>query len=196
MAGSVNKVTLIGNLARDPEIRKFDSGGEVANMRLITSESWNDKKSGERRDRSEGHNIVIYNERLIDVVSKYCKKGDKLYIEGALTTRKYTDKNGNDAYATEIVLQQYRGELQMMGSAGGAGGGGEGGGDQFYDSNADNRGGGASRGGGNGGGGDRGGNSGGGRGDGGGRSGGGGGGNVGGGNRGGFSDDLDDDVPF
>jgi single-strand DNA-binding protein len=189
MAGSVNKVTLIGNLARDPEIRKFDSGGEVANMRLITSESWNDKKSGERRERSEGHNIVIYNERLIDVVSKYCKKGDKLYIEGALTTRKYTDKNGNDAYATEIVLQQYRGELQMLGSPGGAGG--EGGGDQYYDSNSDNRGGGGgSRGGGGDRGGrndDRGGDRGGSR---------GGGGNVGGGNRGGFADDLDDDVPF
>lgn len=118
MAGSVNKVTLVGNLARDPEIRSLNNGsGEVANMRLITSESWNDKASGERRERSEGHNIVIFNERLIDVVKKYCKKGDKLYIEGALTTRKYQDKHGNDAYATEIVLQQYRGELQMLGGA-------------------------------------------------------------------------------
>lgn len=191
MAGSVNKVTLIGNLARDPEIRSFDNGGSVANMRLITSESWTDKKSGERRDRSEGHNIVIYNERLIDVVQKYCKKGDKLYIEGALTTRKYQDKNGNDAYATEIVLQQYRGELQMMGGAGGGGGDG---GDQYYDSNADSRGG---RGGGGGGrGGDDRGQQ---------RGGGGGrdndrgqqrGGGSSGGGRGGYQDDLDDDVPF
>lgn len=116
MAGSVNKVTLIGNLARDPEIRTT-SNGEVANMRLITSESWNDKDSGERRERSEGHNIVIYNERLINVVKKYCKKGDKLYIEGALTTRKYQDKNGNDVYTTEVVLQRYRGELEMLGGA-------------------------------------------------------------------------------
>lgn len=185
MAGSVNKVTLIGNLARDPEFRSFDNGNEVANLRLITNESWTDKTSGERKDRSEGHTIVIFNERLIDVVRKYCKKGDRLYIEGSLKTRKWQDKDGNDKYTTEIELQKYRGELQMLG---GSGGGADQGDDGDRSDNSGDRGG--NRGGGNQGGGNRGGGNYGGQG-GGSQSGG----NQGGG-RGGFDAEIDDDVPF
>ena len=111
MAGSVNKVTLIGNIARDPEFRTFDNGNKVCNLRLITNETWTDRE-GQRQDRPEGHNIVIFNERIVDVAEKYLKKGDKIYIEGALRTRKWQDKEGNDRYTTEIRAEQ----MQMLGS--------------------------------------------------------------------------------
>jgi single-strand DNA-binding protein len=110
---SVNRVTLIGNLGRDPEIRTSQNGNKIANLSLATSESWKDKNSGERKSRSEWHRIVIFNERLVDIAEKYLKKGSKIYLEGALQTRKY-EKDGADHYATEVVLQQYRGEIVML----------------------------------------------------------------------------------
>jgi len=124
MAGSVNKVILVGNIGADPDIRSFASGGRVANLRLATSDSWRDKNSGERRERTEWHNIVIYNEGLVKVVEQYVKKGAKLYIEGQLQTRKWQDQSGQDRYTTEIVLQNFRGELQMLDSRGGDNSGG------------------------------------------------------------------------
>ena len=132
MAGSVNKVILIGNLGRDPEIRSMQNGGRVANLSLATSENWKDKNTGERREKTEWHRVVIFDDRLIDVVEKYVTKGSKLYIEGQLQTRKWTDKDGQDKYSTEVVLQRFRGELTMLdskGSSGGGGGGDYGGGD-------------------------------------------------------------------
>ena len=128
MAGSVNKVTLIGNLGRDPEIRSLQDGNKVANLSVATSESWKDKSSGERRERTERHRVVIFNERLIDVVEKYLKKGAKVYLEGALQTRKWTDQSGAEKYTTEVVLQRFRGELVMLDGRSGGGGGSEGGG--------------------------------------------------------------------
>ncbi|AQX27907.1 MULTISPECIES: single-stranded DNA-binding protein [unclassified Bartonella] len=116
MAGSLNKVILIGNLGADPEIRRLNSGDQVANLRIATSESWRDRNTNERKERTEWHNIVIFNENLIKVVEQYLKKGSKIYIEGQLQTRKWQDQNGNDRYTTEIVLQKYRGELQMLDS--------------------------------------------------------------------------------
>ena len=186
MAGSVNKVILVGNLGADPEIRRLNSGEPVANLRIATSESWRDRQSGERKDKTEWHSVVIFNENLAKVAEQYLKKGAKVYIEGQLQTRKWTDQQGNDKYTTEIVLQKFRGELQMLDSRGEGGGGGGGrfegggsGGDRFAS------GGGSSRGG------DYGGN------------------NNSGGNdfgrsspqqqqqqSGGFSHDLDDDIPF
>jgi len=194
MAGSLNQVSLIGNIARDPEVKTFDNGGKVCNLRLITNETWTDKE-GARQERAEGHNVVIHNERIIEVAEKYLKKGDKVFIQGTLRTRKYNDKDGNERYTTEIDVPRYNGTMTMLPSGGNSG---DGGGDSHYDSN--DRSGGGNRGGG--GGGNRGGGSGGG--DRGGYGGGGGnaargGGNSGGnsgGGRGGFSDDLDDDVPF
>jgi single-strand DNA-binding protein len=126
MAGSVNKVILVGNLGRDPEIRSTQDGTRVANLSLATSESWRDKNTGERKERTEWHRVVIFNERLVDVVEKYVKKGSKLYVEGALQTRKWTDNTGAEKYTTEVVLQRFRGELTML-DARGAGGGGIGG---------------------------------------------------------------------
>ena len=126
MAGSVNKVILIGNLGRDPEIRSLQDGNRVANLSVATSESWRDKSSGERRERTEWHRVVIFNERLVDVAEKYLKKGAKVYLEGQLQTRKWTDQSGAEKYTTEVVLQRFRGELTMLDSRGG-GGGGEGG---------------------------------------------------------------------
>jgi single-strand DNA-binding protein len=123
MAGSVNKVILIGNVGRDPEIRSTNDGTRIANFTLATSENWRDKASGERRERTEWHRVVIFNERLTEVVEKYVKKGAKLYIEGALQTRKWTDKEGQERYTTEVVLQRFRGELTMLDSRGGGGGG-------------------------------------------------------------------------
>ena len=124
MAGSVNKVILVGNLGRDPEIRSTQDGLRVANLSLATSESWRDKATGERKERTEWHRVVIFNERLVEVVEKYLKKGAKIYIEGALQTRKWTDNSGQERYSTEVVLQRYRGELTMLdGRGGGAGGG-------------------------------------------------------------------------
>jgi len=125
MAGSVNKVTLVGNLGRDPEIRSLQDGNKVANLSVATSESWKDKSSGERRERTEWHRVVIFNERLVDVVEKYLKKGAKVYLEGALQTRKWTDQSGAEKYTTEVVLQRFRGELVMLDGRSGGGGGGE-----------------------------------------------------------------------
>jgi len=129
MAGSVNKVILVGNIGRDPEIRTTQDGMRVANMSLATSESWRDKNSGERKERTEWHRVVVFNERLVDVIEKYVRKGSKLYIEGALQTRKWTDNSGQERYTTEVVLQRFRGELTMLDGRGGGGGeGGMGGG--------------------------------------------------------------------
>jgi single-strand DNA-binding protein len=122
MAGSVNKVTLIGNLGREPEIRSLQDGNKVANLSVATSESWKDKTSGERRERTEWHRVVIFNERLVDVVEKYLHKGSKVYLEGALQTRKWTDQSGAEKYTTEVVLQRFRGELVMLDSRGGGAG--------------------------------------------------------------------------
>jgi single-strand DNA-binding protein len=147
MAGSVNKVTLIGNLGRDPEIRSLQDGNKVANLSVATSENWRDKASGERRERTEWHRVVIFNERLIDVVEKYLKKGAKVYLEGALQTRKWTDQSGAEKYTTEVVLQRFRGELVMLDGRGG-GGGSEGGGGESGDEGGGYSGGSSSRGGG------------------------------------------------
>lgn len=115
MAGSLNKVILIGNVGRDPEISSFSSGDQVAKFSLATSESWRDRATGERKDRTEWHNIVIYNEHLIKIASQYIKKGTKIYVEGQLQTRKWQDPQTNsDRFTTEVVLQKYRGELQML----------------------------------------------------------------------------------
>jgi single-strand DNA-binding protein len=122
MAGSVNKVILIGNLGRDPEIRSTQDGTRIANLSVATSESWRDKASGERKERTEWHRVVIFNDRLVDIVEKYLKKGAKVYLEGALQTRKWTDNSGQERYTTEVVLQRYRGELTMLDGRGGGGG--------------------------------------------------------------------------
>ena len=114
MAGSINKVILVGNLGKDVEVRSLSSGDRVANLRIATSESWRDKVSGERKEKTEWHQVVIFNPPLVDVAEKYLKKGSKVYIEGALQTRKWTDQNGVEKYITEIVLQKYRGELTML----------------------------------------------------------------------------------
>lgn len=171
MAGSVNKVILVGNLGADPEIRRLNSGDAVVNLRIATSESWRDRQSGERRERTEWHNVVIFNENLVKVAEQFLKKGSKIYIEGALQTRSWEDQSGQKRYTTEVVLQKFRGELQMLDgrNEGGGGGGGAGGG------------GGYDRGGGGGG-----------------RieQGGGGGGDRGFGGGGGSSRDLDDEIPF
>jgi single-strand DNA-binding protein len=172
MAGSVNKVILIGNLGRDPEIRTTQDGTKVANLSVATSENWRDKNSGERREKTEWHRVVVFNDRLVDVIERYLKKGAKVYLEGALQTRKWTDQSGAEKYTTEIVLQKYRGELTMLDGRSGGGGG-----DEMADA-------GGSYAGGSGGG--YGGGSGGGY---------GGGGGSGGGSRGGGGD-LDDDIPF
>jgi len=130
MAGSVNKVILVGNLGRDPEIRSLNSGDRVANLRLATSENWRDKASGERREKTEWHSIAIFNENLVKVAENYLRKGSKVYIEGQLQTRKWQDQQGQDKYTTEIVLQKFRGELQMLDSKGEGGGYGGGSSDQ------------------------------------------------------------------
>ena len=123
MAGSVNKVILIGNLGRDPEIRTFQNGGKVANLRIATSESWKDRNSGERREKTEWHSVAVMSEGLVNVIERYLKKGMKVYVEGQLQTRKWQDQTGNDRYTTEVVLQKFRGELQMLDSRGEGGGG-------------------------------------------------------------------------
>jgi single-strand DNA-binding protein len=168
MAGSVNKVIILGNLGADPEIRTFGNGGKVANLRIATSERWRDKNTGENREKTEWHTVAIFSEGLVRVVEQYLKKGSSVYIEGKLQTRKWQDQSGNDRYSTEIVLQGFDSKLVMLGGSQGGGGGGGGYGSQ-------------------GGGGDYGG--------GGGQGGGGGygGGNQGGGGGGG---NLDDEIPF
>lgn len=127
MAGSVNKVILVGNLGRDPEIRSLQDGTKVANLSVATSESWRDRDSGERRERTEWHRVVIFNDRLADIAEKYLRKGSKVYLEGQLQTRKWTGQDGQDRYTTEVVLQRYRGELTMLDSRGGGESGGGGG---------------------------------------------------------------------
>ncbi len=145
MAGSVNKVILVGNLGRDPEIRTTNDGTKVANLSLATSESWRDRNSGERRERTEWHRVVIFNDRLVDVVEKYLNKGSKISVEGQLQTRKWTDRDGQERYTTEVVLQRFRGELTMLDGRSGGGGGdfGGGGGQDFGGSGGAPSGGGA-----------------------------------------------------
>ena len=177
MAGSVNKVILVGNLGRDPESRSFQNGGKVVNLRIATSESWKDRNSGERKEKTEWHSVAIFNEGLANTAEKYLRKGSKVYIEGQLQTRKWQDQSGNERYSTEVVLQGFNGNLTMLDGPGGAQGGGGGG----RDPGDDDYGGGSSFGGGGGGGGGQ-------------RPG-------GGGNQqqrpsSAFDSDLDDDVPF
>jgi single-strand DNA-binding protein len=133
MAGSVNKVILIGNLGADPEIRRTQDGRPIANLRVATSDSWKDKTTGERREKTEWHRVVIFNENLCRIAEQYLKKGSKVFIEGALQTRKWQDQSGQDRYSTEVVLQGFRGELTLLDRAGGgagAGGGGDFGADE------------------------------------------------------------------
>jgi len=175
MAGSLNKVMLIGNLGKDPEVRTFQNGGKVCNFSIATSESWKDRNTGERQEKTEWHNVAIFNEGLAGVAERYLKKGSKVYVEGQLQTRKWTDQNGNDRYTTEVVLRGPNAVMTMLDGApggGGMGGGGGGGG---------RSGGYGGGGGGSGGGWDQ---------------GGGGSGSGGGGPAGGGYDDLDDDIPF
>lgn len=128
MAGSVNKVILIGNLGRDPEVRNFPNGGKVCNLRIATSENWKDRNTGERRERTEWHSVAIFSEPLVRVAEQYLRKGSKVYIEGQLETRKWQDQSGNDRYSTEVVLRPFRSELTMLDgrndNSGGGGGGG------------------------------------------------------------------------
>lgn len=170
MAGSLNKVMLIGNLGADPEIRSFQNGGKVANLRIATSETWKDRNTGERQERTEWHNVAIFSEGLVGVVERYLRKGSKVYIEGSLQTRKWQDNSGQDKYTTEVVLRGMNGTLTMLDGAPGGSGAQRGGGDW-------NQSGGSAGGGGSG------------HGSGGGSSGGSGGGSN-------FADDLDDDIPF
>ena len=172
MAGSVNKVIIVGNLGADPEVKSFQNGGKVCNLRIATSENWKDKNTGEKQERTEWHSVAIFSEGLAGVAERFLRKGSKVYIEGQLRTRKWQDQSGNDRYSTEVVLQGPGSVLTMLDGAPGGGSGGSGG----------QRSGGGDWGGGSGGGAPSGGGQ---------RSGGG---NVGGG--GGFADDLDDDIPF
>ena len=183
MAGSVNKVILIGNLGRDPEVRTFGNGGKVCNLRIATSENWKDKNTGERREKTEWHSVAIFNDGLVRIAEQYLKKGSKVYIEGALQTRKYQAQDGTDRYSTEVVLQGFGGTLTMLdgrgegdGQGGGGYDGGQGGGGG-YDGGDQGGYGGGNQGGGSYGGGNSGGNS---------------GGSSGGGGR----SDMDDEIPF
>jgi len=166
MAGSVNKVILIGNLGQDPEVKSFQNGGRIANLRIATSENWKDKNTGERKERTEWHTVVLQSEGLVGVAERYLRKGSKVYIEGSLRTRKWQDQSGNDRYSTEVSVGGIGGVLTMLDGAPGGGGGGQrgGGGNDWV--------GGGSSGGGSGG------NQG------------------GGAPSGGYGDDLDDDIPF
>ena len=171
MAGSLNKVMLIGNLGADPEVRSFQNGGRVANLRIATSETWKDRNTGERQERTEWHTVAIFSEGLVNVCENYLKKGSKVFIEGQLQTRKWQDQNGQDRYSTEVVLRGYNGTLTMLdgrGDGGGMGGGMGGGGRSGGGYGGGNQGGGWNQGGGG----------------------------SGGGNQGGGYDDLDDDIPF
>ena len=118
MAGSVNKVILVGNLGRDPEVRRLNSGAPVVNLRVATSESWRDKNSGERQERTEWHSVVIFNENLAKLAEQYLRKGSKVYVEGQLQTRKWQDQSGQDRYTTEVVIQRFRGDLTFLDRAG------------------------------------------------------------------------------
>ena len=128
MAGSVNKVILVGNLGADPEIRSLNSGDRVANLRVATSETWRDKSSGERKEKTEWHRVVIFNDNLVKVAESYLRKGSKVYLEGSLQTRKWQDQSGAEKFSTEVVLQKFRGELTMLDGRGGDAEQGEGGG--------------------------------------------------------------------
>ena len=139
MAGSVNKVILIGNLGRDPEVRTFQNGGKVCNLRIATSETWKDKNTGEKREKSEWHQVAIFTEGLVRIAEQYLKKGSKVYIEGQLQTRKWQDQSGADRYSTEVVLQGFGGTLTMLDGKDGSGGGNSGGG---YDQSPEGYGGG------------------------------------------------------
>ncbi len=180
MAGSVNKVILIGNLGADPEVKSFQNGGRIANLRIATSEQWKDKNTGERKERTEWHSVVLNSDGLVGVAERYLRKGSKVYIEGQLRTRKWQDQSGNDRYTTEISVGGMGGVLTMLdGAPGGGGQGGQGGGGNFGGGGG-NYGGGQRSGGGDFGGGQRSGGS-----------------SFGGGQpSGGFADDLDDDIPF
>ncbi len=142
MAGSVNKVILVGNLGKDPEVRNTQTGGKLVNLTLATSETWNDRASGERKERTEWHRVVIFNERVADVAERFLKKGAKIYVEGALQTRKWTDQSGQERYTTEVVIAAFNGNLTMLDTRSGGGGGDYGGGDS--DSSMGGAGGGAS----------------------------------------------------
>lgn len=146
MAGSVNKVILIGNVGADPEIRRTQDGRGIANLRIATSESWRDKNTGERREKTEWHTVAVFNEGLVKVIEQYVKKGSKLYLEGALQTRKWQDQSGNDRYSTEIVLQGFNSVLTLLDSAGGRGGEQGGGDDEGAGGGNSNGNGGSSRG--------------------------------------------------
>ena len=183
MAGSVNKVILVGNLGADPEVRSFQNGGKVCNLRIATSETWKDRNTGDRQERTEWHSVAIFSEGLAGVAERFLRKGSKVYIEGQLRTRKWQDQSGNDRYSTEVVLQGPGAVLTMLDGApggGGAGGGGFGGGQRSGGGSGGgwNQGGGSSAGGGFGGGSSQ------------------GGGFGGGSSGGGFGDELDDDIPF
>ncbi|MEP2103367.1 MAG: single-stranded DNA-binding protein [Parasphingorhabdus sp.] len=180
MAGGINKVIIVGNLGADPEVRTFNNGGKVCNLRIATSESWKDRNTGERKEKTEWHSVAIFSEGLAGVAEKYLRKGSKVYIEGKLQTRKWQDQSGNDRYSTEIVLQGFDGKLEMLDSRQGGGMGGQGGGNDGWSGGGS---GGGSSGGSN---------------DGWGSTGGGssGGGSSGGQGGGAFDSDLDDDVPF
>ncbi len=180
MAGSVNKVIIVGNLGADPEVKSFQNGGKVCNLRIATSEQWKDKNTGDRQERTEWHTVAIFSEGLVGVAERFLKKGSKVYIEGQLRTRKWQDAQGQDRYSTEVVLQGPGSVMTMLDGAPGSGGGGGGGG-------------GGAR---SGGGWNEGGSGGGGRSSGSGNMGGNTGGNTGGGGKGGYADDLDDDIPF
>jgi len=142
MAGSVNKVILVGNLGRDPDIRTMQDGNKVVNLSVATSESWRDRNSGERKERTEWHRVVIFNENLAKVAEQYLRKGSKVYVEGQLQTRKWTDQSGQEKYSTEVVLQRFRGELQMLDGRGEGGGGGSSQGGGFGGDDGYNQGGG------------------------------------------------------
>ncbi|MCE0504947.1 single-stranded DNA-binding protein [Roseivivax sp. GX 12232] len=177
MAGSVNKVIIVGNLGRDPETRTFQNGGKVCNLRIATSEQWKDRNTGERREKTEWHSVAIFAEPLARIAEQYLRKGSKVYIEGQLETRKWQDQSGQDRYSTEVVLRPYRSELTLLDSRGGGGdGGGFGGGGGGYQDDQGGYGGGYGGGGGGGFGGDQ-------------------GGGGGGGSRA-PSRDLDDEIPF
>ncbi|MEM1428490.1 MAG: single-stranded DNA-binding protein [Pseudomonadota bacterium] len=136
MAGSVNKVILVGNLGRDPEVRTFQNGGKVCNLRIATSENWKDRNTGERRERTEWHSVAIFSEPLARIAEQYLRKGSKVYLEGQLETRKWQDQSGQDRYSTEVVLRPYKGELTLLdsrGEGGGGYGGGGGGGGGYVD---------------------------------------------------------------
>ena len=169
MAGSVNKVILIGNLGQDPEVKSFQNGGRIANLRIATSENWKDKNTGERKERTEWHTVVLQSDGLVGVAERYLRKGSKVYIEGSLRTRKWQDQNGNDRYSTEVSVGGIGGVMTMLdGAPGGGGGGGQRGGGGDWDQGG-GQGGGSSSGGGR---------------------------SQGGPPAGGYGDDLDDDIPF